>query len=185
MESDPELFDEEDGNVENTFLTFHVEGEEYAVSVGHVTEIVRLQKTFAMPDVPAYIRGVINLRGKVIPLLDVRNRFGLPEAAYTDRTVIVVLEVDETASGLLVDGVSEVAEIAPDQIEPVTCSKVRGRKSMVKGMGKRASGVSFILDVNSLLDVEARADARARNEVKHGPEQARAEGSMTQSAQGE
>lgn len=92
MENDSELFDEDDSNVENTFLTFHVEGGEYAVSVGYVTEIVRLQKMFAMPDVPEYIRGVINLRGKVIPLLDVRNRFGLPEAPYTDRTVIVVLE---------------------------------------------------------------------------------------------
>jgi purine-binding chemotaxis protein CheW len=154
MESDPELFDEDDGNVANTFLTFHVEAEEYAVSVAYVTEIVRLQKTFAIPDVPKYIRGVINLRGKVIPLLDVRNRFGLKEAAYTDRTVIVVLEVDDTATGLVVDGVSEVVEILPDQIEQVTCARATSRKSMVQGVGKRANGVSFILDVGALLDVE-------------------------------
>ena len=171
MESDPALFDEEDGNVENTFLTFHVEGEEYAVSVGYVTEIVRLQKTFAMPDVPAYIRGVINLRGKVIPLLDVRNRFGLPEAPYTDRTVIVVIEFDETVTGLVVDGVSEVAEIPANQIEPVSNGKTRGRRSMVLGTGRRANGVSFILDVNSLLAVE------------RAPEPARAEGTATASAQ--
>jgi len=167
MEHDSELFDEEDGNVENTYLTFHVEGEEYAVSVAHVTEIVRLQKMFAMPDVPEYIRGVINLRGKVIPLLDVRARFGLPEAPYTDRTVIVVLELEETITGLVVDGVSEVAEIAAGDIEPVSSSKTRIRKSMVKGMAKRASGVSFVLDVSALLAVE------------RGPEPTRSEGAAT------
>jgi purine-binding chemotaxis protein CheW len=147
--------EEEDGNVDNTFLTFHVEGEEYAVPVGCVTEIVRLQKTFAVPDVPDYIRGVINLRGKVIPLLDVRCRFRLTQAPYTDRTVVVVLEVGDSPMGLIVDGVSEVAEIAQDQIElrSGVPSRTQGR-SFVKGMGKREHGVSFILDVPALLDVD-------------------------------
>jgi purine-binding chemotaxis protein CheW len=145
--------DDEAENVDNTYLTFHVAGEEYAVPVTSVTEIVRLQKSFAIPDVPRYIRGVINLRGKVIPLLDVRDRFGLPDAAYTDRTVVVVLEVADAATGLVVDGVSEVTEIAPDQIERREAVKSLGRRSMVTGMGKRASGVSFILDVPSLLDI--------------------------------
>jgi purine-binding chemotaxis protein CheW len=143
--------DDDTGNGEHTFLTFHVDGEEYAVPVAYVTEIVRLQKSFAIPDVPAYVRGVINLRGKVIPLLDVRSRFGLPDAAYTDRTVVVVLEVGETSTGLVVDAVSEVAEILPDQIEPhLQIASTRGRH-MVKGMGKRANGVSFLLDVDALL----------------------------------
>lgn len=154
MQSDDDFADEDDGNLDNTYLTFHVGSEEYAVSVLFVTEIVRLQKTFAMPDVPAYIRGVINLRGKVIPLLDVRQRFGLTEAAYTDRTVVVVLEVDEVPTGLVVDGVSEVAEILPEQIEPARRGIARGQRSMVQGMGKRANGVSFILDVRSLLGGE-------------------------------
>lgn len=158
MESDPELLDgdDDDGNVENTFLTFHVASEEYAVQVANVIEIVRLQKTYAMPDVPEYIRGVINLRGKVIPLLDIRARFGLPEAGYTDRTVVVVLEVDDTVTGLLVDGVSEVVEIAARDVESPTRTG-HGRKAMVKGMGKRANGVCFILDLNALLDTQVTA----------------------------
>jgi purine-binding chemotaxis protein CheW len=150
---DPEGEDED--NADHTYLTFLVGGEEYAVPVTTVTEIVRLQKTFAIPDCPGYIRGVINLRGKVIPLLDVRNRFGLADAAYTDRTVVVVLEVAETATGLVVDGVSEVAEITPEQIETRAGMKSLGQRSMVTGMGKRASGVSFILDVPALLDIQA------------------------------
>jgi purine-binding chemotaxis protein CheW len=151
---DLELSDDDDGNIEHTYLTFHVGGEEYAVPVGFVTEIVRLQRTFIIPDVPEYIRGVINLRGKVIPLLDVRSRFGLAQAAYNDRTVVVVLEVGETPTGLVVDGVSEVAEIPPEQID-ARAVRSRGPSAMVKGMGKRASGVCFILDVGALLDAQS------------------------------
>ena len=153
---DPDLLDDEDDDsIENTFLTFHVAGEEDAVPVANVTEIVRLQKTYAVPDVPSYIRGVINLRGKGIPLLDVRNRFGLADAAYTDRTVIVVLEHGDSATGLVVDAVSEVTEILPDQIEARTGLRTQARPSMVRGMGKRANRVSFILDVPALLTPEA------------------------------
>lgn len=149
---DDEDFDESDEtNIDNTYLTFLVGESEYAVGVASVTEIVRLQKTFAVPDVPPSVRGVINLRGKVIPLIDVRSRFGLPEAAYNDRTVVVVLEADNSSTGLVVDGVSEVTEIQPDQIEPRTSLKSLGKQSVVKGLGKRGQKVSFILDVPSLL----------------------------------
>jgi purine-binding chemotaxis protein CheW len=158
--------DDDTSNGEHTFLTFHVGGEEYAVPVAYVTEIVRLQKSFAIPDVPAYVRGVINLRGKVIPLLDVRNRFGLPDAAYTDRTVVVVLDVGETSTGLVVDAVSEVAEILPEQIEPHLQSASTGGRHMVKGMGKRASGVSFLLDVDALLATHVAAGSVAATSVE-------------------
>lgn len=150
-------FDDDDGN-DDTYLTFSVAGEEYAVHVGHVTEIVRLQRSFAVPDVPDYIRGVINLRGKVIPLLDVRRRFGLSAADYTDRTVVVVLEVGEIATGLVVDGVSDVTEIAPGQIETRVQSANAGT-SLLKGMGRRGDRVSFILDVPVLVAAEAGATA--------------------------
>ena len=153
--------DDDTSNGEHTFLTFHVGGEEYAVPVAYVTEIVRLQKSFAIPDVPAYVRGVINLRGKVIPLLDVRNRFGLPDAAYTDRTVVVVLEVGEASTGLVVDAVSEVAEILPEHIESnLQIASASGRR-MVKGMGKRTNGVSFLLDVDALLATNTAPLAQA------------------------
>lgn len=158
MSYEDDALDEEEDNIDNTYLTFSVAEEEYAVHVKHVTEIVRLQKSFSMPDVPGYIRGVINLRGKVIPLLDVRSRFGLKEAEYSDRTVIVVLEVGETATGLVVDGVSEVAEIPPGDIDTRVTASASRDGSLVSGMGKRNERVSFILDVPYLLaDVGARA----------------------------
>jgi purine-binding chemotaxis protein CheW len=145
--------DEED-LPENTYLAFNVSEEEYALEVRHVTEIVRLQKAFAVPDVPPFIRGVINLRGKVIPLLDVRARFGLGESQYNDRTVIVVIEHDDTRIGLVVDAVSDVSEIPPESIEP--CPKrAHQTSSLVRGVSKRGERVNLILDVASLLAFDA------------------------------
>lgn len=143
--------EDDDVSVENTFLTFQVNGEEYALGVEHVTEIVRIQKTFAIPDVPPYVRGVINLRGKIIPLLDVRSRFGFNPTEYTDRTVVIVLDVADALTGLIVDGVSEVAEIPPQCIEPRPELKNQAEPALVQGVGKRGNNVSFILEVGTLL----------------------------------
>lgn len=159
---DAELSDLDDDNIDDTYLTFVVDGEEYAVHVGGVTEIVRLPKSFAVPDVPAYIRGVINLRGKVIPLLDVRARFGMRETEYTDRTVVVVLEADDSATGLVVDAVSEVVEILPADIDTSTPTDGGARSQLVRGMGKRAERVTFILDVPVLLAM-SRTSQRAHS----------------------
>ncbi len=146
---------DDDNNLANTFLTFSVAGEEYAVSVSCVTEIVRLPKAYSIPDVPTYVRGVINLRGKVIPLIDVRSRFAMPEAAYSDRTVVVVLETGEAATGLIVDAVAEVSEIPSSQIEPHPRFMGKSKRSMVSGVGKRANGVSFVLDVDAMLALDS------------------------------
>ncbi len=150
LDSDDDI---DESNLENMYLTFCVDSEEYAVPVACVTEIVRLQKCYVIPDVPPYVRGVINLRGKAIPLVDVRSRFGMRESAYTDRTVVVVLELAGASTGLIVDSVSEVAEIPPSDIEPRPRVASRGEAGMVLGLGKRPSGVSFILDVDAMLEV--------------------------------
>ncbi len=143
---------EEDDNIDNTFLTFAVGEEEFAIPVAHVIEVVRLQKIFAVPDVERHVRGVINLRGKVIPLLDVRARFDLQETAYSDRTVIVVIEVDGTPTGLIVDDVFDIAECPPDQVESATTlMRSSGREGLVTGISKRGERVSFILDVHRLV----------------------------------
>ena len=141
----------EDEHIEDMYLTFSVADEEYAVSISYVTEIVGLQKMVEVPDVPEYIKGVINLRGKVIPIMDVRLRFGLPEIDYYDRTCIIVLEVDEVFTGLVVDAVSEVVEIAPENITPPPSFRKDAGESVISGMGKRDQKVSIILDVNRLL----------------------------------
>ena len=145
-------FDEED-NIDDMYLTFSVGDEEYGVSIVYVTEVVRLQKVIEVPDVPRFIRGVINLRGTVVPVMDVRMRFGLPFLDYNDRTVIIVLEVDNIPTGLVVDAVREVIEIPADTIDPPPqWVGDASAQSVVRGMGKREDGVSILIDVNHMLD---------------------------------
>ena len=151
-------------DIENMYLTFDVQDEEYAVNIGYVTEIVGIQKISEVPDVPEFIRGVINLRGKVIPVMDMRLRFGLPWREYGDRTTIIVLELDDPSSpgqaltGLVVDQVTDVLSIPPENIAP---SRWQGasdeQDTVVKGLGRRDDaesgdlGVSIVLDVPRLL----------------------------------
>lgn len=145
---------DEDDNIADTFLTFAVGAESYAISVEHVTEIVRVQPVFAVPDVASYVRGVINLRGRVIPLLDVRARFGMDAIDDTDRTVIVVIDVDGAPTGLVVDGVFDITECPPHQREPapgLMSHATAGRESLVAGICKQADRVSFLLDARRLV----------------------------------
>lgn len=161
-----DFLDEDDGDLDHTFLTFRVGEEEYAVAVAYVTEIVRWQKTYVLPDVPEYIRGVINLRGKIVALLDVRSRFGVLQPTANDRNVVVVLEVGEVFTGLVVDAVLDVAHIPPEQIELTSAPVGQQRRGrMVSGIGKRADGVAFIIDVESLLDRELEVDANVVDRV--------------------
>jgi purine-binding chemotaxis protein CheW len=157
-ERDNDLFAiSEVDDIENMYLTFEVQNEEYAVNIGYVIEIVGMQRISEVPDVPKFIKGVINLRGKVIPVMDMRMRFGLPWREYGDRTTIIVLEMDDTPTGLVVDRVTDVLSISPDNITPPRHWKGDGEDSVVKGLGKRddaeagTSGVSIILDVPRLL----------------------------------
>jgi len=126
----------DDNNIEDMYLTFGVEAEEYAVNIGYVTEIVGMQKISEVPDVPTFIKGVINLRGKVIPVMDVRLRFGLPWLDYSDRTTIIVLDHDNTSTGLVVDRVNEVLDIAKDNIDPPPRWQSSGDSGVIMGLGK-------------------------------------------------
>ena len=151
----------EEDNIEDMYLNFGVGNEEYAVGIKYVTEIVGLQKIIEVPDVPTYIKGVINLRGKVIPVMDVRLRFNLPECEYTDRTVIIVLDVQDILTGLVVDRVNEVLDLPPEQIAPPPQQTGSDDSSVIEGMGKHNDEVSIILNVQRLLNnqqIEVRSD---------------------------
>lgn len=151
----------EDDNIDEMFLTFGIQDEEYAVNIGYVTEIVGIQKISEVPDVPAFIKGVINLRGKVIPVMDVRLRFGLPWREYDDRTTIIVLELDGTPTGLVVDRVNDVAAIPHGQVDPPPRWHNNGTQGVIKGLGKQGDRVSVILDVGRLLYEQAALAAVA------------------------
>ncbi|MCC3247425.1 chemotaxis protein CheW [Methylocystis sp. WRRC1] len=150
----------EENNIEDMYLTFGVSGEEYGVGIAYVTEIVGMQRVMQVPDVPRFIKGVINLRGKVIPVMDVRCRFNMEEKPYTERTVIIVLDVDNVPIGLVVDNVSEVLEIPPAAIDQAPqFGANRSGNGVIRGLGKSGDRVAVILDIKRLV-ADGAMDAR-------------------------
>lgn len=137
-------------SLRDKYLTFLVDQDQYGVEIKHVTEIIGIQLITEMPQMPDYIRGVINLRGRIIPVMDVRIRFGKPIHEYNDRTCIIVLELHELSIGLIVDRVSEVMSIMPEQIVPPP-ELGDARNRFVSGLGKVGSDVMLLLDCSKLL----------------------------------
>lgn len=155
MQSTEELLlDEkmEDFSQEGQFLTFAIARQQYGIDIKSVTEIIGVQKITDLPDLPEFVKGVINLRGKVIPVIDVRIRFGMEERAYDERTCIVVVKINDTSVGLVVDTVSEVMNIPESNIEPPPKinKKAEGNR-FVQGLAKIDEDVKIILDTQKLL----------------------------------
>ncbi|MBF0644847.1 chemotaxis protein CheW [Desulfuromonas acetoxidans] len=136
---------------EGKYLTFHMGDEDYGIEIRYVTEIIGIQRITEVPDMPGFIKGVINLRGKVIPVMDVRARFNLPPREYDERTCIVVVQLNTTSVGLVVDKVNEVADIPPENIEPPPRSTAGGSSEYIQGMGKMGERVKILLNVGKLL----------------------------------
>lgn len=133
-------------NLDDMYLAFSLGEEEYAVGIRQVVEIVGLPRIMSVPDLPDYIRGVINLRGKVIPLLDVRLRFHMEERPYDERTVVIVMEVDGAPIGLIVDGVTEVRDVPPASIGRSGSRGLNGAQSAIYGIGRIEDRIIIILD---------------------------------------
>ncbi len=146
-----DLYAVEDDDIENMYLVFDVADERYAVNIAFVTEIVGMQRISAIPDVPDFIKGAMNLRGKVIPVMDMHLRFGLHWRDYDDRTTIIVLNLEGVPTALVVDRVSDVLTIPPDKIDPPSHWQTDGEKSMVLGLGKMDERVCIILNVPRLI----------------------------------
>ncbi len=146
-----DLYDEDEDTQKDKYLTFHLAGEDYGIDIEFVTEIIGIQKITEVPDMPQFIKGVINLRGKVIPVMDVRLRFKMEERPYDERTCIIVVDINSTAVGLVVDEVQEVANIPEDHVEPPP-QVGRGESSRyLKGMGKMDDKVKILLNADKLL----------------------------------
>jgi purine-binding chemotaxis protein CheW len=142
----------EENDINDMYLTFGVSGEEYGIGIAYVTEIVGMQRVMEVPDVPRFIKGVINLRGKVIPVMDVRCRFGMEEKPYTERTVIIVLDIDNIPIGLVVDNVSEVLEIPEADIDqPPQFGANRDGSGVIRGLGKQGDKVAILLDIHRMV----------------------------------
>ena len=149
--NDDDLYDDEEDTQKDKYLTFHLANEDYGIEIRYVTEIIGIQKITEVPDMPDFVKGVINLRGKVIPVMDVRIRFKLPPRDYDERTCIIVVDINETSVGLVVDEVREVADIPEDQVEPPPKTSMKEGSRYIQGMGKIDKEVKIILNVSQLL----------------------------------
>jgi purine-binding chemotaxis protein CheW len=144
------LMEEEDAQ-EGRYLTFGVAGEIYGIEIRYVTEIVGLQPITGIPEMPDYVKGIINLRGKVFPVIDMRIRFLKNSAAYTDRTCIIVVELQDVTVGFIVDKVEEVLSIGKENVAPPPDQKTGADSRNVKGIGKTANGIILLLDCEKVL----------------------------------
>ena len=163
-----DFYDDDDEDTQkDKYLTFTVGKEDYGIEISHVTEIIGIQKITDVPDMPAYIRGVINLRGKVIPVMDVRLRFRMPEREYDDRTCTVVVSVNGTPVGLVVDTVKEVIDIPENQIELPPEVAESSTQRYIKGLGKIGDAVKILLDVEKLVRNEDMAAMQSAAGYEH------------------
>lgn len=140
--------------LKDRFLTFHLGKESYGIEIRHVTEIIVLQEITRVPDLPDFIIGVVNLRGTVISVMDMRKRFRLDPKEYDDRTCIIVVNIKDISIGLLVDTVNEVLNIPEEQVDPPPKTHSGIRSSFIMGMGKVENQVKILLDIEKILHEE-------------------------------
>ena len=149
MEDEKNLMEEEDTQ-KDKYLTFSLGDEVYGIDIRVVIEIIGIQKITNVPEVPDYVWGIINLRGKIIPVVDMRLRFRREYREYTDRTCVIVVEINGVLIGLIVDGVSEVLDIAEKNVVPPPDLRASQNK-YIRGIGKLESSVVLLLDWEKLF----------------------------------
>jgi purine-binding chemotaxis protein CheW len=140
------------------YLTFTLAGEEYGIGILKVREIIGIMPITSVPQSPNFVKGVINLRGKVIPVIDLRLRFGMPAMDYTERTCIIVVQIDlpDTSLniGIVVDSVSEVLNIVGGNIENTPTFGTQLNTDYILGMAKIGGGVKILLDIDRVLSAQ-------------------------------
>lgn len=153
------------------YITFKLGEELFAINVGQVREVLEISQITRVPTAPDYMRGVVNVRGRAIPVVDLRMKFGLPKTTDTVNSRVVVMELDldgeTTVVGGIADSVHEVIELEPSQINPPPRIAMRWRTELIQGMGRRGDEFIIILDINAVFSsddlalVESATDAAA------------------------
>lgn len=142
------------------YLTFLLDQECYGLEISYITDIIQMQPIATLPEVKRYVKGIINLRGEIIPVMDVRLRFGKPEIAYTERTCVIVARTGLLCVGLIVDSVCEVIQIPDESISQPP--KINGSSNrFIKSIGKVGQEIKLLLDFEKLVaDDEIESVAR-------------------------
>ncbi len=150
------------------YLTFKLDGEVFALDITKVREVLDFTTVTKVPRTPEFMRGVINLRGSVVPVVDLRLKFGMTKTEKTVNTCVIIVEVavdnETTVLGALADSVQEVMDLEPDHIEPAPKIGTRLNTEFIKGMGKRDSNFVIILDVDKIFSTDELALVQATRE---------------------
>jgi purine-binding chemotaxis protein CheW len=154
----------EEDTLQGRFLTFTLVDDVYGLPIEYIVEIIGIQSITIVPKAPAYIKGIINLRGKIIPVIDVRLKFGKEEAEYNDRTCVIVVEISDITVGLIVDNVDEVLTIEDDNIATPPANRVGFENRYIMGIGKIGGKVQLLLDCQKLLLGDEFANMSISNE---------------------
>ncbi len=143
---------------EGKYLTFSMADEEYGIGILIIKEIIGMMAITSVPQTPEFVKGIINLRGKVIPVIDLRLRFGMEAIGYTERTCIIVVEITGGTGtiqiGIVVDSVSEVLTISGDEVEDTPTFGTSLNTDYILGMAKMEGGVKILLDIDKVLSGE-------------------------------
>lgn len=143
--------DTEEDAQKDKYLTFRLGAENYGIEIEYVIEIIVMQEITKVPDMPEFIVGVINLRGSVISVMDIRKRFNLEAREFDDRTCIIVVNISNISIGLIVDTVNEVIDIPESEIDPPPRTHAGIGSNYIQGMGKVNEQVKILLDIEKIL----------------------------------
>ena len=155
MERQREIRDE--GEL-NQLISFEVGGEEYGMEILRVKEVIRLREIIRLPRAPSFVKGIINLRGDVIPIIDLRDRFGLEHQEYSTMTRVIVVDVEGRLVGMVVDAASQVVRIPADQIEPPPPIVGGLSAEYIKGVGKLDERLVILLNIDRILSPQEKGE---------------------------
>ena len=142
-----------DSKIDDLYMVFVINNQKYALSSKYITEIIEILPITKVPFLPEYMKGIINLRSTIIPVMDARMRFGMEPIEYSERTCIIIIENEANKIGLIVDAVNEVLTIKPKQIMESTKEKNDLKESFVNGISQINNDIQLILDCDSLVNI--------------------------------
>jgi purine-binding chemotaxis protein CheW len=144
--------DQDENTMQGKYLALYLDDQQFGIAIDFVVDIIQVQPITRVPNCPDFVKGITNLRGKVIPIVDLRLRFGKSAKDYTNRTCIIVLEDEGASVGLIVDSVSVVLNLDDSQISPPPSFSQGIETKFISGVGRGEGGISLILDCKTVLD---------------------------------
>ncbi len=156
-----QLYEQQEDTQYGRYLTFYILDDVYGIEIKYVTEIIGVLPITSIPEVADYIKGIINLRGKIIPVIDMRIKFKKPSADYDDRTCIIIVETEDLILGLIVDRVADVITLNDEDIAPPPSHKSGIRNKYIRGIGKVSGEIKLLLDCDKLFNEEETQEIKS------------------------